>query len=526
LKPFDIHGEFAPTVPGGGHALRRLAIRSAGVTILSGVGRLAIQMVGTVVLARLIAPRDFGLVTMVTTFSVLLMSCGSNGITEAILQCDQITHRLASNLFWATMGVGVCLTLGFAAVGPVLAKIYREPSLIPLCAALSVPILLSSGYVVHLSLLRRAMRFSAVAKIELASRAVSVTTGILFAFAGFGRWALVLGWCALPLTTMVGGMVMCHWVPGRPRRAAGTDTLIRFAAHTFARFSMQYFAANTDNLLVGWLFGAPALGFYKRAYDLFALSAAQLVNATATVAVSALSRVRNERESYRSYLLGAITVMAFLGMGIGGDLTLVGKDLIRVLLGPGWETTGEIFTYFAPGIGAMLVYGTHGWIHLSIGRADRWFVWGMVEWLTITSLFLVGLHWGPQGIAVAWAVSFWILAVPSLWFAGRPIGLGVGPMLSAVWPFILASLVAGGTTRILLVQWVSLSRVAGAGGAALRLVLVSVTFGALYLGGIVALHGGFTPVRRLVGLFKEMASVAKRPASAAAVINEEELQRS
>jgi len=520
LKPFNSHGEFAPTVPAGGAALRRLAIRSAGVTILSGVGRLAIQMVGTVVLARLIAPRDFGLVTMVTTFSVLLMSCGSNGITEAILQCERITHQLASNLFWVTMGVGVCLTLGFAALGPVLARFYAEPDLIPLCAALSVPILLSSGYVVHLSLLRRAMRFSSVARIELAARAVSVTTGIVFGFAGFGRWALVLGWCALPLTTMLGGIILCHWVPGRPRRTSGTDTLIGFAAHTFGRFSLQYFSANTDNLLVGWRFGAPTLGFYKRAYDLFALSASQLVNATATVAVSALSRVRDDRATYRSYLVGAITVMAFLGMGISGDLTLVGRDLIRILLGPGWETAGQIFTYFAPGIGAMLIYGTHGWIHLSIGRADRWFIWGMVEWITISSLFLIGMHWGPQGIAAAWGTAFWVLTAPALWFAGRPIGLRVGTLLAAIWRFVLASLLAGATTHLLLVQCGSLLQAPGFRGAALRLVVVSLSFVLLYLAGIVALYRGLSPLRKMLGLFKEMASVAKQPGVASVVVSE------
>ena len=500
--------------------MRRLAIRSAGVTIFSGAIRIAIQMVGTVVLARLIVPRDFGLVTMVTTFSVLLMSCGSNGITEAILQYEHMTHRLASNLFWVTMVVGVCLTLGFAAAGPLLARFYAEPELVGLCAALSLPILLSSGYVVHMSLLRRAMQFSTVAKIDVASRSVSVVTGILFAFAGYGRWALVLGWCALPLTTMLGGMITCRWIPDRPRRATGTDELIRFAAHTFGRFSMQYFSANTDNLLVGWRFGAPALGFYKRAYDLFVLSASQLVNATATVAVSALSRVRNDRAVYRSYLVGAITVMAFLGMGISGDLTLTGKDLIRLLLGPGWETTGEIFTYFAPGIGAMLLYGTHGWIHLSIGRADRWFVWGMVEWVSITSLFFVGLHWGPQGIAVAWGMSFWTLTIPALWFAGKPIDLKVGPLLSVVWRFVLASLLAGGTTRILLAQCHSLTDSGGARGAALRLVSVSFCFGVLYLAGIAALHRGFTPLRKMLGLFKEMASIAKQPVLVPAVTEE------
>ena len=167
--------------------------------------------------------------------------------------------------------------------------------------------------------------------------------------------------------------------------------------YTYGRYSVNYFTRNTDNLLVGWRFGAPALGFYKKAYDLFSLSASQLVASTSVVAVSALSRVTGDDAKYRRYLLGSIAVMAFLGMAISGNLTLIGTDLIRLLLGPGWGTAGKIFTYFAPGIGIMIVYGTHGWIHLSIGRADRWFRWGIVEWTVTIGLFIASLHWGPSG---------------------------------------------------------------------------------------------------------------------------------
>ena len=155
--------------------------------------------------------------------------------------------------------------------------------------------------------------------------------------------------------------------------------------------------------------------------------------------------------------MGAVAVMALLGMAISGDLTLVGKDLIRVLLGPHWGTAGEIFTYFAPGIGVMFLYGAHGWIHLSIGRADRWFRWGIVEWTVTILLFLGGLHWGPQGIAVAWCISFWALTIPAMWYAGRPIGLGVGPMLRTVWRYVLAALVAYGVSLFILVRWAALA---------------------------------------------------------------------
>lgn len=517
LKPFDASGAFAPSVPRGGDSLRRLAVKGAGMTVLSGGMALAIQMVATVVLARLLLPRDFGLVTMVTTFSLLLSNFGLNGFTEAVVQREQMDRQVASNLFWINLSGALLLTGGFAAAGTLLARFYGEPLVAPITAALSLTILLTSAGVLHLALLKRAMLFSVVAKNDIVAKAVSVAVSIAFAWAGWGYWALVMGACALPLSTSLGALLLCRWMPGRPRYAAGTGAMSKFAMYTYARFGVNYFARNSDNLLVGWRFGAPALGFYKKAYDLFSLSATQLVSSTAVVAVSALSRVKGDRTQYMRYLMGAMAVMAFVGMGIAGDLTLVGKDLIRVLLGAKWGEAGEIFTYFAPGIGVMILYGTHGWIHLSIGRADRWFRWGIVEWTIIILMFIGGLHWGPQGIAVAWCVSYWVLTIPAMWYAGKPIGLGVGPMLSTVWRYVAAALASCVATELIFARWHSMAEADGIRAAALRLVLVSITFGILYLAAVIVLHRGVGPLERLIRLVRDMASMARAPKAASAL---------
>jgi PST family polysaccharide transporter len=289
--------------------------------------------------------------------------------------------------------------------------------------------------------------------------------------------------------------------------------LLKVAIHTYGRFSFKYFASNTDNLLVGWRFGAFTLGCYKRAYDLFSLSATQLVSVTSLVAVSALSVVRADRAQFQRYFLGAVANLAFLGMGISGALTLIGKDLIRLLLGPGWEPAGQIFTFFAPGIGIMLIYGTHGWIHLSIGRADRWLIWSIVDWIVTTLLFRAALPWGPKGIALVSSLAVWILTLPALWYAGKPIKLGIAPVVGAMWKYIAASLLSGLACSALLARTAFLSQLSGTSGAALRIACASLAFTFLYLLAIVLLHRGFAPLENAVHLLHDMVSGAKRPAS-------------
>ncbi|MBZ5526364.1 MAG: lipopolysaccharide biosynthesis protein [Acidobacteriia bacterium] len=503
MKPFDSHGDFHPLAENDG--IRLLAVRGAGATLFSSAMGLAVQIIATVTLARMLTPADFGLVTMVTTFSLLLLNFGINGFTEGIVQRPQITHAMASNLFWINLGIGTLLTLLFAAAGHLLAWFYGDPRVALVAVGVSISIFLTSLSVIHLALLKRAMRFTVVSANDLLARAAAVGLSILLAWAGWGYWSLVAGAIVTPLVWVLGSWYLCRWVPGPPRRVEGTASLFRFALHIYGRFSVNYFARNMDNLLVGWRFNAQALGFYKKAYDLFALSAGQLISPISVVAVAALSRFHNDAVQYRRYLLTSLGVVAFVGMGVGADLTLVGKDIIRVLLGPGWEATSRIFTFFGPGIGIMLLYFTHGWIHLSIGKAERWFRWGIVEFVVTGLLFVLGLHWGPVGVAVAWTASFWILTIPAFWYAGQPIQFGVLPVIAVVWRYLLASVLAAILSGLLLRQLPLLTAAPGALGAFLRILAVSALFAILYFAAVVLLHRSFDPLQRVLRLLKEMA---------------------
>lgn len=391
----------------GDSEVRRLAIRGAGVTVFSGACGLAVQIVATVILARLLTPRDFGVVTIVTTFSLLLLNFGLNGFTEAIVQREEINEFLISNLFWISAGAGLLLTVGFAAAGSLLARSFHEPRVAVVAVAISLTIFITSASVQHLALLKRAMRFHVISANEIFSRTLSVAISIFLALAGWGYWALVIGVVVQVLAQSIGAWFLCRWIPSLPRRVAGTASMVRFALNVYGWFSVNYFTRNTDNLLVAWRFGTVSLGFYKKAYDLFALSTSQLTAPLTSVAVAALSRFNPHSAQYRQRLLSALSVIALVGMGLSAEFGLIGKDLIRVLLGSGWEPTGQIFTFFAPGIGANLIYYVHGWIHLSIGKPDRWLRWGLIQ-VAVTCLFF---SWHCHGVQLE-----------SLLHGQRPIG--------------------------------------------------------------------------------------------------------
>lgn len=465
---------------------------------------LFVQMGATVILARLLTPADFGIVTMVTTFSLLFCSFGLNGFTEAILQREEVTSSLVSNMFWANIGISVFLTVTFIAIGPLLARFYHDALVTAVATGMSLTILIGSFGWIHLALLGRAMQFRTVSAINIAARFISVISTIVLAVLGWGYWALVVGQVVVSVVTVIGAWWTCRWVPGLPKRLEGTGSVVKFAINVYSHFAFNYATRNTDNLLVGWRFNAQALGFYKKAYDLFVLPESQLIAPISAVVVTTLSRLNRDRQQYKRYFLSGISVLAFLGMGVGIDITLVGKDMIRFLLGPGWGEAGRIFALFGPGIGVMLLYSTHGWIHLSSGRPERWLRWGLIESICTVGLFVVALPWGPAGVALAWTASYFILLLPAFWYAGTPIGLPVGSVLGAVWKFFIAS-AAAGCGAALLIQYSSTAvmGIPGALGALVKLVTVSLLFFALYLIAVVSLHRGLAPINQTVRLVRD-----------------------
>lgn len=507
MIPFDANGVFRPRA--GSHELRRLAVRGAAATLSASGLALAAQVISTVILARLLVPADFGVVAMVTTFSLLLVSFGLNGFTEAVIQCEEIDHYTASNLFWLNTGAGLVLAIAFAAAGSLLARFYSNPLVANVAVGLSIGIFVQAASVIHLALLMRAMRFVGTSTNDVIGRVVNTAVSIVFALRGWGYWALVAGIVAQQISVTVGAWWLCSWIPGLPRRTGKTSAMVRFAGKVYGQFSIAYSGRNIDNLLVGWRFNAVALGFYKKAFDLFALTASQLTAPLNNVALSALSRMNQDHVRFRRYLASSLGMVAFIGMAASTDLTLVGKDVVRLVLGAKWSESGRIFELFGPGIGAMLLCSTVGWIHLSIGKPERLIRWSLVALALTVSLFLAALPWGPAGVAAGWSISYWILLIPGFWYAGRPIAFGISPFLSAVWRYIAAGLMAGLITATI-IRGTPLSSSPSTTTAALTTtVIVSILFVTLYLAIVILFHRGLAPLRQLGSLLGELTPSRK-----------------
>ena len=191
-------------------------------------------------------------------------------------------------------------------------------------------------------------------------------------------------------------------------------------------------------------------------------------------------------------------------MPLSAMMTLAGKDIILFILGPQWTKAGIIFCYFGLSIGIMLIYATQGWLHLSLGRPDRWLRWCIFECIATTAFFIVGLRWGAEGVAIGYAASFYVLLGPCLRYAGRPIKLKLNSIISAVWKYFASSALAGVLSYFILYKIPYLHAFFYKQHVFLKILIASILCGVLYLLLIVLFYQSVSPIKNFFFTARQM----------------------
>jgi len=412
--------------------LGRLALRGGTVSVAMQYGNGILQIAAAVVLARLLAPEDFGLVaivTVLTSFAPLLIDFG---LGDATTQRNKITQSQVSSLFWLSSGIGLTIAVFVVACGPLIAWTYREPRLEAIAMYSAIAFVLFGASNQHLALLRRAMQFAAIAKIVILSNLAGVAVSIVLAICGYGYWALVLRPIVSSLCIAIGAWLVCGWRPGFPVVDNEVKSMVRFGLHVVG-FSTTYSVARAvDRIALGLFYRPDQVGYYQNAITLYDNSIFSALMQLHTVGSAALSKLQCDPAALRQKYEAALSTLAFFVMPTAAILSVTAEDVTVMLLGEKWRAAGLLLSIIALRGIFQAVEGSQGWLHLSLGRADRWRNWGIVSLAAQVVATLAGLPFGATGVAVAVVMTSLFLAVPSISYAGRPVGIGAALVIRTV----------------------------------------------------------------------------------------------
>jgi PST family polysaccharide transporter len=372
----------------------------------------ALNLLSIVVLARLLAPKDFGLVAMVMTIMGFLRIFNDAGLSIATVQRDEITHAQVSNLFWTNVALGGFVSLTLAVSAPAIAWFYHEPRLVGVSLALSVIFLLSGSTVQHLALLKRQMRFKEIALIQVSAAAGGALTGIGMAWRQFGYWSLVGMQVTAPLLTFLLTWFTSTWRPQRFAQHSETRSLLSFGANLTASNFIWSVARGTDGMLIGRRYGSESLGLYTRAFALLSRPVEQFMTPVEAVLVPTLSRLIGQPDRYRRVVLQVFEAVALTSFLLTGLLLALAQPITLVVLGSKWIEAAPIFAAFTLVALFTPVGSAVGWLLTSQARGRDFLRCSAIGSVVAVLSFVAGLPYGPVGVALAYSGSCVLIFLP------------------------------------------------------------------------------------------------------------------
>jgi O-antigen/teichoic acid export membrane protein len=425
------------------HDLKERTIRGGAARLASQVASLALRTGAIVVLARLLDPKDFGLVGMVTAFTGILTWFRDFGLSAAAVQRVDITNDQHSTLFWINVLFGTLLMLMTMAAGPGIAAFYHQPSLVWVTAVLGTAFLFNAVGIQHSALLQRQMRFTAMAVISLMSLMAGTAVAIAGAAIGYGYWALVASLVITPLVASIGFWLATGWIPGPPRRRAGVRSMMHFGGTLTLNGIVAYVGFNADKVMIGRFLGVDAVGIYGRGFQLINMPIDNLNSAVGEVAFSALSRLQNDPARLRSYFLKGFSFVLGLTLPITIACALFADDVVRVLLGPKWHASAEIVRLLAPTIAVMAVINPMGWLISSLGLVRRSLKIALVFSPIMILGCVLGLPYGVTGVAFAYSAVMVLWVVPHVAWCVHGTPISLSDVAAAVFRPLASGVIAG-----------------------------------------------------------------------------------
>lgn len=428
-------------VPTAADDFKDSTIRSGAYALLGEALEFVLRLGSVIILARLLLPEHFGLISMVTAITAVGERFKDLGLMSATIQAPSLNHQQSSTLFWINAAIGMALTILISALAYPIALFYRDPRLAFITIAIASTFAWSGAANQHHALLRRSMRYRTIAVIQLTASGGSIAVAVLCALQGLGYWALVAREVTRSVFLSVGAWLSFPWMPGVPSRRTGVRQMLRFGVDITAVNILHLLTQSLDQILIGKVFGPHPLGLYRQGYQLALAPLTQIAYPIRVVAESALSRLQDDAARYRHYYRSILQTLSLVTIPLGLFMAVNAEEIVTVFLGRSWLEAAPVFRLL--GIASCLrpAAETAGAVMVSRGLSRRFRNLGLLSAGTFIVLIVIGLRFGLEGVAAAHVVALWLLLVPKLHWSFRGTPLRVRDFFAAIGRPALASVV-------------------------------------------------------------------------------------
>jgi PST family polysaccharide transporter len=416
--------------------------------IIKGVSWSAVQRLGSqavqfgvfLLLARLLDPQAFGLLSLALVYVMLVQIFVEQGFGDAIIQRKELDGTYLSTAFWANLLSGILFCgIGWLSAG-LVARIFGQPALAPILQWLSLLFPINALTVVPQCLLRRGLEFKSLALRSIVQFTAGGGVAVFMAFRGYGIWSLV----GQQLVTALIGLVMLWgatpWRPSFHASKACFKELLWFGSNICGVNLLNLINRQADNLIIGYFLGPVALGYYAIAYQILVNVSNLLVGTINNLALPLLARLQHDREQFVNAIYRMTSLTCAVSAPLFFGISVLAPETVQLCFGSKWDAS-------VPSMQVLFLIGLlyagfyfHGPILTAIGKPQWNLLLNAIQAVTNCVAFAIGVHWGILGVAAAYVLRAYLMAPLQVWILQREAGVEPGRYYRQFLPAGAASL--------------------------------------------------------------------------------------
>ena len=423
--------------------MKHKAVKGAMFQSIGGIVQVAIRLIGSMILARLLTPDDFGIFALIVLVYGLLAQLKTFGAVQAIIARKNISQKQLSTAFFTNFAINIILFILLWLVASLIADIYDEQRLVDAMRVISFIFLFHAFSTVPSALLERRMQFHYVNIVGVTGAIVEVTLSVVLVYYyGFDYWALVWALVAGELYMTFLKILLAHWKPTLEFSRISFFFFIRYGSYLAGETTLIYFRQNLDYFIVGKMFGTASLGFYSFANRLPNIVYSKLLGPISGIFNPSMSKMKTKEEvtnaflkfsKYNGYIAAPILISIFI----------LAEPIILLLWGDQWHEAVVPMKILVLVAGINVLGLPLGSVFLRYNRADLLFKIGLIKLpISVGSILLFGYLYGLIGIiigkVVAGFINYWI----SLLFLHQVINVNTIMVFKTLVQLIIAIFIA------------------------------------------------------------------------------------
>lgn len=432
--------------------IKKKTINGLSWSLIDNMAGKAVTFVIGIILARLLSPKEFGLIGMITVFIAVSHSFIDSGFSQALIRKNKCSDEDYSTVFYFNLIVGVIFFFVLFFSAPFISLFFKEPQLLNLIKVLGIVVIIDGLTIIQVTILTKRIDFKLQAKISFASNILSGIIGVTMAYNGFGAWSLIAQVIAKSSFNSLFLWIWNNWRPLLVFNKNSFKELYAFGYKLLISGLISTIYKNIYYLVIGKFFSAESLGFYTRADQFKDLPSTNITSVIQRVSYPVLAQMQDDPVKLKMGYKKLITSTMLISFVLMFGMAAVAEPLIITLIGEKWRVS-VLYLQMICFVGMM--YPLHA-LNLNMlnvkGRSDLFLKLEIIKKTLSVPVIVLGVVYGMKIMLLGMIVNTQVAFVLNSYWSGKLINYPMKEQVKDILPSFFIAIFSA--TIVFLIGWV------------------------------------------------------------------------